>query len=278
MFLSLAPRLFLRAKTMSKVNLVDCNNIVRIRFEKDGYALRNLFEWAFRDPEPHIFIFDGRNAKKARRDIFPGYKVGRPPAPDNFYKQLDIFQELLMHTNKVQMKVDNYEADDVIATLVNGKPDGEFLIHSNDGDFMRLCGERVQVTTPTIKDVPPNEIRLYKTLKGDGSDKIPGVRLFGPKSWTDLTPDGKAKWTRLLESWAKIDPKHAEDFSPYFDPAGLNLTSKQHDWVMENWALVRSFWLVVDFLEVPNEAIVSSIKVGKPNYALADSLLKELFL
>ena len=260
-----------------KINLVDKNNYARIKFETDAFALRSLFEHAFRDPEPYIFIFDGRNAKASRRAIFPDYKVGRPPAPSNFYKQLELFQELLRYTNKVQLKVDGYEADDVIASLVRSNPAQEFLIHSNDGDFMRLVSDRVRVSTPTIKDVPPNEIRLYKTLKGDSSDKVPGVRLFGPKSWAGLTPEMKLNWYRVMETLEGLDPSDPE--AKFELPsADLNLTKLQQAWVQENWKLVRAFWLVVDFLTVPADLITAGMKVGVPNYDLGNNLLKELLL
>ncbi len=264
---------------MSIINLIDCNNIVRIRFEKDGYALRNLFEWAFRDPEPHIFIFDGKNAKASRRAIFPNYKVGRTPAPDNFYKQLDIFRELLQYTNKIQMKVPLFEADDVIATLVKNAPGTRFRIHSNDGDFMRLVNENVEVTTPTIKDVTPDRIRLYKTLKGDNSDKVPGVRLFGPKSWNTMTPQQEQNWLVLLAYLEELDPKQTDEELKFLGIKGdLNITENQRKWCNENWRDIRSFWLVVDFLNVPAEAMAPAMITGTPRYALGDALLKEIFL
>jgi 5'-3' exonuclease len=260
---------------MSIINLVDCNNIVRVRFEKDGYALRNLFEWAFRDPEPHIFVFDGKNAKASRRAIFPGYKVGRTPAPDNFYRQLEIFQELLTYTNKVQMKVPLFEADDAIASMVFNNPTAKFRVHSNDGDFARLINENVEMTTPTLKDIPAHEIRLYKTLKGDGADKIPGVRLYGQKSWEGMTQAHKDNWYKLLAHLETLDPA-SETAS--IATGGLNLTDGQQAWLLENWRLVRSFWLVVDFLKVPAETMAQHTVVGTPRYALGDSLLKELLL
>lgn len=260
-----------------KINLVDTNNYARIKFETDAFALRSLFEHAFRDPEPYIFVFDGRNAKASRRAIFPGYKVGRTPAPSNFYKQLELFQELLMYTNKVQLRVDGYEADDVIATIVRNSPETEFLIHSNDGDFMTLVNDRVRVSTPTIKDVAPNEIRLYKTLKGDGSDKIPGVRLFGPKSWAGLTPQGKLDWYKLLETLEGLDPLDAD--AKFEMPEGeFNLTKLQTQWVIDNWRSVRAFWLVVNFQTVPQEELSKNMKVGTPRYDLGNNLLTELLL
>lgn len=264
-------------QNMPKINIVDTNNYARIKFETDAFALRSLFEHSFRDPEPYIFVFDGRNAKASRREIFPGYKVGRVGAPDNFYRQLELFQELLMYTNKVQLKVDNYEADDVIYSMVNNHPELEFLIHSNDGDFMRLVNDRVSVSTPTIKDVPPAEIRLYKTLKGDQSDKVPGIRLFGDKAWQSLTFDHKQEWLKILRKLEALDPLNKEvNFTlPEID---YGLSKSQTLWVNENWRLLRAFWFVVDFQDVPSELMGKNTKVGTPRYELGDSLLKELLL
>lgn len=263
--------------TTPKLNLIDTNNHARIKFETDPFALRALFERAFRDPEPMIYVFDGRDAKASRRAIFPGYKVGRTAAPDNFYRQLDIFRELLLHTNKVQVRVDGREADDVIATLVRSHPTQKFLIESNDGDFMRLVNENVAVSCPTIKDVPPHEIRLYKTLQGDGSDKIPGVRLFGKKSWEALTVQGKLDWYGVMETLEGLD--HLDDATKFTMPEGdFNLSKNQVIWCNENWRLIKAFWTVVDFQDVPAEDIAKGTRVGKPNYQRADELLREMLI
>lgn len=268
---------------MAIIRLVDINNALRKRFEKDGMALRNMFEYAYRDTIPTIFVFDGPNAKKARRDIFPGYKVGRTPAPDNFYVQLDLFRELLGHTNKVILRVPGYEADDVIATLIKSDTGAnEFEIDSNDGDFLRLCTDKIRMTSPPmLKDVPADEIRLYKTLQGDGSDKIPGVRLFGPKSWAGLDFAMKNAWENILDKLVDYDVNSDQMMQEakvraLFVAQPLNLTAKQVEWCCENWRLIRSFWLCVDFLIVPQELIAPNMKVGKPNYELADSLLREV--
>jgi hypothetical protein len=142
---------------------------------------------------------------------------------------------------------------------------------------MRLVNDRVRVTTPTIKDVPPNEIRLYKTLKGDGSDKIPGVRLFGTKAWEGLTPEAKLNWYRVMEVLEGLDPldEKAKFLVPDVD---LGLTKLQTQWVQDNWRLVRAFWLVVDFMRVPQELLSKNMKVGAPRYDLGNSLLSELLL
>lgn len=260
---------------MSEIHIVDTNNKLRRQFEKDGLALRNMFEWAWHEPSPIIFVFDGRNAKASRRTIYEGYKVGRIAAPDNFYKQLDIFRELITYTNKLCIRCDGHEADDVIAQMIGNNPQRKFVVHTNDGDFMRLVNENVRVTDPTIKDVAPGDIRLYKALVGDPSDKVPGIKLFGPKSWAKLEESHKQEWLTFL---AYLELCHDNNAKPLMALGGLVLSESQQKWVSENWQLLVAFWRVVDFLPVSAEVISKGTVIGTPRYNLGDELLKELFL
>jgi hypothetical protein len=58
----------------------------------------------------------------------------------------------------------------------------------------------------------------------------------------------------------------------------LGLSKSQTLWVNENWKSLRAFWLVVDFIHVSREIMAPGMKVGTPNYALGNGLLKELLL
>ena len=260
---------------MSEIHIVDTNNKLRRQFEKDGLALRNMFEWAWHEPSPIIFVFDGRNSKESRRAIYPGYKADRDPAPDNFYKQLDIFRELLAYTNKVRVRCDGHEADDVIAQMIANNPQRKFLVHTTDGDFMRLVNENVRVTDPSIKEVKPMWIRLYKAIVGDTSDKVPGVRLFGKKSWAKLEEGQMHEWVCFLNY---LEVCLDQQTKPLMALGNLGLSATQQAWVSENWQLLVAFWRVVDFIPVSAEIITKGTVVGEPRYHLADALLKELFL
>lgn len=54
---------------------------------------------------------------RRRRDIYPEYKAGRKPAPDDFYVQIPILHELLAALGWPLYECDDYEADDIMGTL-----------------------------------------------------------------------------------------------------------------------------------------------------------------
>jgi hypothetical protein len=254
---------------MNLLNLFDGNNFARVQFEADpgGLPLRNLFVRAFQDPLPGIFVFDGVNSKAMRRVLYPMYKEGRKPAPDSFYLMLGFYKELLMHTNKTLIEVPGFEADDVIATLVLANPELNIVIDSTDRDFCALENERVTTPKANLKGVERKDVRLYKTLVGDTSDKIGGIRLFGPKFWGTLDIKHRAHW---IETLTKRELQMAD-----YDRLGL--TRELHrNWLAHNHELLQTFWDIVGFYDVPMELINKHTKFGTPNHALAMSKLEEL--
>lgn len=247
--------------------LYDSNNWARREFEVDptGLPLRRLFTKAFYSDSPGVYIFDGPGAKNLRKSKFPGYKSKRKPASDNFYLMLGFFKELLLHTANVIVEVPGYEADDVIATFSKNNPETEIVIHSTDRDFCAL--HRPNLTTPiaNLKGVAPEDVRLYKTLCGDNSDSISGIVGFGDSAWTKLSENNKKNWLRHLGQ--------TEVFSPF----DLGLTKPSHiKFMEENGELLRTFWEIIGFYDVPQDLIAKHTRVGTPDLALANSKLKEL--
>lgn len=254
---------------MTTLKIYDGNNFARIRFEADptGLPLRSLFTEAFFDPTPSIFIFDGKDSKALRLAQYPEYKSKRKAAPDNFYVMLGYYKELLMHTNKVLVDVPGYEGDDVIATLVQDHPDLEIVIHSTDRDFCALENEKVTIPAANLKGVAAPEVRLYKTLVGDDSDTISGIRLFGDKAWELLTASHKGYWVKCLK----------ERSLGTADPFLLGLTRQLFsNWMIHNHKLLQTFWDIIGFYDVPRALIAQHTTVGTPNYELAHSKLSEL--
>lgn len=245
--------------------LYDTNNYARKVFErsKSGLPLRELFDEAFFSPEPAVFFFDGPGAKAPRLALYPAYKSGRNAAPDNFYLLLRFFEELLLHTNNVIVKVPGVEADDVIATYIKANPTTIFEVESTDRDFGALHRPGVTQPNANMKGVPADEVRLHKTLLGDTSDTIPGLVKFGPKAWESLTKEHKANWVRHLEG-ADVN-----------DLSDLGLTQKIH---ITNWLrdkdLLRVYWKIIGFFDVPMETIAKHMRLGTKNYDLANSKMK----
>ncbi len=253
------------------IEIFDSNNFVRRVHEKDtsGLALRNLFTNAYHNVNPVIYVFDGLDGKAARRKIFPEYKSKRKKASDAFYITLELFKLLVMNTNKTMICIPGWEADDVIATMIKtGSFQGlKAQIWSNDADFLALCGENVTMTdvSQKLKDIPPEHIRLYKALCGDPTDDIPGIPNYGPAAFRGGMAKGAfPNWYVALE---KRDLGH-------FTAADLHVTDSHYLWLQGNFDKILSYWDIINFIDVPKDLIDFHTKVGTPNLAAANAILK----
>ncbi len=261
------------------LHIHDGNWQVRKSYEVDptGFAMRTLFEQTFFSTDPHIWVFDGRNAKKARRDVYAGYKSKRIAGSDEFYKTMDVFKGLLGHTNKMTIEIPGYEGDDVIANLVKSAWGTEMLLHANDGDFHVLCNEFVKMTHPALPKIQGADARLYKTLVGDTSDSIPGIPGFGAGGgvkgggFLDLQPEHKAVLTKFFvdHPWSASMPQAV---LPTQEQTGF--TKTQYEKFCLCWKELCGFWRIVDFLEIPSEIMDPCVKIGVNNYAAANLILK----
>jgi DNA polymerase-1 len=141
---------------------------------------------------------------RRRLELYPEYKAGRKPAPEDFKLQIPVLHELLDAFGWPLYEMDDYEADDIMGTLaVQAKEqDIETLLITSDMDMLQLVNGHVKVFA--LKKGLSN-IELYspesfeakhairvdqfldlKALKGDSSDNIPGVPGIGEKGATEL--------------------------------------------------------------------------------------------
>lgn len=141
---------------------------------------------------------------RRRLELYPEYKAGRKPAPEDFKLQIPVLQELLNAFGWPLYEMDDYEADDIMGTLaVQAKEQGiETLLITSDMDMLQLVNDHVKVFAlkkglSNIELYSPesfeakHEIRVdqfldLKALKGDSSDNIPGVPGIGDKGATEL--------------------------------------------------------------------------------------------
>ena len=164
-----------------------------------GFALmfRKLF--AGRKPELGAVVFDSA-VKTFRAEMYPAYKAQRPPLSQELVEQLPWIDRLVKAHRFHRLRVDGYEADDVIGTLTaQAAAKGmEVLIVSGDKDFAQLIGERVRMVD-TLRDITYDEALVFKkwgvrpqqmvdllALMGDSSDNIPGVTGIGQKGAASL--------------------------------------------------------------------------------------------
>ena len=140
----------------------------------------------------------------ARLKIYSEYKAGRKPPPPDFYEQIPYLHKLLDALGWELLEADDYEADDIMATLAKQADDKgykTFLITS-DLDMLQAISDHTTIYvlkkgfSSIVKfnedefnakhNIKLNQYIDYKSLAGDSSDNIPGATGIGKKTATDL--------------------------------------------------------------------------------------------
>lgn len=154
------------------------------------------------DPDYLIVAWDKSKTNIAsRKKIYEAYKANRQPAPDDFYEQIGTLMDLLNAAAWPVYEIDNYEADDIMATLAKQaeKRGGiRTVLVSSDLDLLQALGPRtdffaIKKNLKQVERFDPSSFEAkyqiktdqfidLKSLMGDSSDNIPGVRGIGPKA------------------------------------------------------------------------------------------------
>jgi DNA polymerase-1 len=139
-----------------------------------------------------------------REVTYEPYKAQRKPRPDLLQEQWPHLRPLAEAFGFTNVRVEGWEADDVIAALARRARDQGIpvMIVSGDRDVYQLVDEgiRVMTTSRGITDtrvydregvverygVPPELVPDLIGLKGDTSDNIPGVPGIGDKTAAQL--------------------------------------------------------------------------------------------
>jgi len=131
-----------------------------------------------------------------RTKIYPEYKAHRPPMPEDMPRQIERIEQILEALNIPMLRIEGWEADDIIGTLASkaAKAGISTYICSKDKDMLQLVGDYVatyDMKTGQKTDLQKmhEEIRLLPrqfidvlALQGDASDNVPGVPDVGPKT------------------------------------------------------------------------------------------------
>lgn len=140
-----------------------------------------------------IFALDSKG-KSFRSQIDENYKINRKEAPEKLKEQLPICIEMLERMGFYSLSVENYEADDIIASAVKQFKDDKLFIKivTSDKDLYQLIDENVNILSPITKElhdekaclekfgVLPKQVRDFLAICGDVSDNIPGIKGIGP--------------------------------------------------------------------------------------------------
>ena len=202
----------------SRLLLIDGNNLVHRAFHalppltvrRTGelvnavYGFSSMLLKVLADIKPtHYAVAFDKKGPTFRHDMFVDYKANRPATPDELVGQLSRTRELVKDFNIPVYELDGFEADDMLGALSYqaAQIGMETVILTGDADAMQLVGPRVRVLYPktmgeavlfdgeAVKEkylVPPELIADLKSLKGDPSDNIPGVKGIGEKTAAKL--------------------------------------------------------------------------------------------
>ncbi len=156
-----------------------------------------------------------------RHKMYPEYKGTRKGMPDELKEQMPVIKDILRAMNIKILELEGYEADDILGTVssINTKNDIFTYILSGDKDTFQLISDKTSVVNPVTKfgkteytiytpellmekqGIKPYQVKDIKSLMGDTSDNIPGVKGIGEKTAYNLI----GKYTTLENIYDNID-------------------------------------------------------------------------
>jgi len=144
----------------------------------------------------HIAVVFDYSSKTFRDAIYDKYKANRPEPPEDLRPQFPLTREATRAFNVACLEMENYEADDIIATLARQATEagGDVTIISSDKDLMQLVGKGVdmydamkskRIGIEEVEEkfgVGPERVVDVQALAGDSVDNVPGAPGIGIKT------------------------------------------------------------------------------------------------
>ena len=196
---------------MEKLVVIDGNSLINRAFyalpllsNKDGeysnaiYGFTNMLLKVINEANPsHIVVAFDYGKKTFRNDLFKDYKGTRKGTPEELKPQFAILKRLLDAMNITYIEKQGVEADDIIGSIAK-KFSVPTIILTGDKDSLQLIDDSTEVwlTKKGISEVAvmnrdsffeeygiePIQMIDLKSLMGDSSDNIPGVKGIGEKT------------------------------------------------------------------------------------------------
>ncbi len=154
------------------------------------------------NPKYFVAAMDSRTPT-FRHEAYKEYKATRAKTPDELKAQFPMIEDCLKILGIPVVRVDGYEADDIVATIARkcDQAGRHALILSADKDLQQLANQNIHMLKPDkIKTwaeadadavraewgVEPQKILDLLSLMGDSADNVPGVAGVGPKTAVKL--------------------------------------------------------------------------------------------
>ena len=183
-------------------------------------------------PNRLVACIEGDWRPSWRVELFPEYKAnrldveGEEEEPDTLGPQIPILLDLLEAFGIPLVGVDDYEADDVMASFAV-REKGPIKIVTGDRDLFQLVDDKRKVNVVYLAkgitnhdhvdikwiadkyDIPGERYALFAMIRGDASDGLPGIRGIGEKGAAVI-----AKQFTTLEEVMKAAASDDERLTP----------------------------------------------------------------
>ena len=238
------------------------------------YGFINMMNKIINEESPEYIMVAFDKGHNFRQDMYEGYKDGRIETPNDLKVQFPIAKEICSLLGIKYIEIDNYEADDIIgsfAKMADIDKAYNATIISSDKDLLQLISDEVDVKLLKQKDyvimnnqtffdtygIKPIRMIDLKSLMGDASDNIPGVKGIGEK--TALT---------LLQKYESLDGvyEHIDEISGKTKEKLIN--DKENAYF--------SYKLATIYKDIEFDYTFDSIKYNGPDYDKLIEKYKEL--
>ena len=160
-------------------------------------------------PDRLVACLEGDWRPSWRVELFTDYKLnrvddeGQEDEPDTLGPQIPVLLDVLDALGIAMVGVDDYEADDLMATF-SVKQQGPIRIVTGDRDLFQLVDDKRDVKIVYLAkgisnhdlvdlqwindkyQIPGDRYALFAMIRGDSSDGLPGIRGIGEKGAANI--------------------------------------------------------------------------------------------
>jgi DNA polymerase-1 len=231
-----------------------------------GFANFLLKFYRTEQPRAVLVGWDSLDELTYRHEQFPAYQSGRK-FDDALVEQLEVLPQFVAACGFANAKAGGYEADDFLAAAVAAEErrGGIALVASGDRDTFQLASPSTTILYPvragevarigpaevrTRYGVDPEQVPDFIALRGDPSDRLPGMAGLGAAGAADVLRrygtlenalkagrfSGHAERLRLFRSIATMDRKARLPRLPDQKPTWRKAAALAHEWELNQLA------------------------------------------
>ena len=259
---------------------------IKLLTTKDGrytnaiFGFLNIMLSLLKESQPdEVAVAFDLKAPTFRHKMYEGYKATRHGMPDELAQQMPVLKEILTDLGYRIVTAEGWEADDILGTLAAAcaARQNDCFLATGDRDSLQLVSDTTTVLLATtalgrsktvtmdvdaIREkygIEPKQLIEVKSLMGDASDNIPGVRGIGEKTALSLVQN----FGSLEGVYEHIDDKR--------------IKPKQREHLLECRELAQlSHTLGTIRTDAPIDTAEGAYAIGEGNKPKAVRMLQEL--